>query len=447
MSGKLLGRILLMVWAFGVIGLQAGYSADLDPNLLGWWRFEEVNVSGAVHMDPLCCSTTAGYLSIDDFESYTYDIEAGEAIWQTWLDGIEDPNYGNSGVGYFISDNFIPFVHSGRQAMPFFYDNRIAPWYSQAVRTWDVAQDWTRCGVDTLTLYLVGAPPAFHRRDDGTVFMSGWQDEITSTSDRFQLGSQDLWGDGTIVAKVDSLIDTDPNTRAGVMIRDGSAVGAKNVAIFITAGNGIVFQSRTELNGPTEVVTFAGPNVPYWVRLNRLGDSFSAQCSPDGLDWTDITDADGNSSVHIDMSNDVLIGVALADAGSDYAASAEFSDISVIGNTSDIWVKTRIGYPYRWYWMSVNDPEQLYLEICDAAGNCATVTHPKGPEVTWFADWQPWNISLDRFSTAGVDITNVKSMTIGFGDRDTPTLGGEGVMHFDDIRLTFSNIDDPNVQN
>jgi hypothetical protein len=61
-------------------------------------------------------------------------------------------------------------VHGGFQAMPFFYDNdgtlfegeedeiTGVPYYSETQRTWDEPQDWTRRGVEVLTLWLYGEP-------------------------------------------------------------------------------------------------------------------------------------------------------------------------------------------------------------------------------------------------------------------------------------------------
>ena len=40
--------------------------------------------------------------------------------------------------------------------MPIGYDNTASPYYSEAERTWETAQDWTVNGVDTLVLYVRG---------------------------------------------------------------------------------------------------------------------------------------------------------------------------------------------------------------------------------------------------------------------------------------------------
>ncbi len=49
--------------------------------------------------------------------------------------------------------------------------------------------------------------------------------------------------------------------------------------------------------------------------------------------------------------------------------------------------------------------------------------------------WTEWNIDLREFSAQGANLTNVNSISIGFGDKANPQPGGSGKMYFDDIRL------------
>jgi len=46
-----------------------------------------------------------------------------------------------------------------------------------------------------------------------------------------------------------------------------------------------------------------------------------------------------------------------------------------------------------------------------------------------------WTIDLQLFADQGVDLTDVDTISIGFGDRNNPQPGGSGQVHFDDIRL------------
>jgi len=102
--------------------------------------------------------TTADFLVIDNFESYTDDMDAGQAIYQTWIDGMD---LGNGSIVGYLEARAGTFgerqtVHGGRQSMPLQYDNAGAPYLSETERAWATPQDWTANGVSVLTLHLKG---------------------------------------------------------------------------------------------------------------------------------------------------------------------------------------------------------------------------------------------------------------------------------------------------
>jgi hypothetical protein len=49
--------------------------------------------------------------------------------------------------------------------------------------------------------------------------------------------------------------------------------------------------------------------------------------------------------------------------------------------------------------------------------------------------WTEWTIDLTRFAEQGVNLANVNTIAIGFGNRSNPVAGGAGMVFFDDIRL------------
>ena len=76
-------------------------------------------------------------------------------IYDAWIDGLTDGKSGSQ-VGY----DQAPFaektiVHGGTQSMPLKYDNT-AKSFSEAVRTFDPAQNWTASGVKSLSLFFQG---------------------------------------------------------------------------------------------------------------------------------------------------------------------------------------------------------------------------------------------------------------------------------------------------
>ena len=66
-------------------------------------------------------------------------------------------------------------------------------------------------------------------------------------------------------------------------------------------------------------------------------------------------------------------------------------------------------------------------------GSYWAVVYHDDTAATQMAGWNEWVIDLQAF--AGVDLTNVNTITIGFGTENSLTAGGTGTMYFDDIRL------------
>ena len=50
--------------------------------------------------------------------------------------------------------------------------------------------------------------------------------------------------------------------------------------------------------------------------------------------------------------------------------------------------------------------------------------------------WEQWQIPLSQFTSAGVNLSAVKKVVIGVGDRNSPKTGGAGKLYIDDIRVT-----------
>jgi len=77
-----------------------------------------------------------------------------------------------------------------------------------------------------------------------------------------------------------------------------------------------------------------------------------------------------------------------------------------------------------------NGAGTLYVALEDSAGNVAVVTHPDETVLTTEA-WQAWAIPFADFS--GVNVAAVQTITLGVGDRNNPTAGGDGLIFVDDI--------------
>ncbi|MEN6575653.1 MAG: LamG-like jellyroll fold domain-containing protein [Phycisphaerales bacterium] len=151
-----------------------------------YWKVNEVGDTGTYEGD-LWAYTTQEFLVVDDFESYTDDMDAEETIWHAWIDGLTD-----SASGSIVGWDQSPFaertiVRGGKQSMPLRYDNTTFT-FSEAKRSFDPAQDWTARGVKALSLLFAGASgnggqlyvkinntKVVYKGDAGDLARTGWQ--------------------------------------------------------------------------------------------------------------------------------------------------------------------------------------------------------------------------------------------------------------------------------
>ena len=79
---------------------------------------------------------------------------------------------------------------------------------------------------------------------------------------------------------------------------------------------------------------------------------------------------------------------------------------------------------------SANAPERMFVAL-----NGSAVVYHDDQNAAQAAAWTAWVIDLQAFADQGVDLTNVDTITIGFGTKNSPAAGGSGRMYFDDIQL------------
>jgi regulation of enolase protein 1 (concanavalin A-like superfamily) len=406
---------------------------SFDPGPLGfgttyYWKIAEVNDAANPKVwegDVWSFSTKDSFL-VDDFESYT--DEEGSRIYQTWVDGWT--NGTGSTVGY-VNAPFAEqtILHGGKQSMPLDYNNTKSPFYSEAERAWDKPQDWTVNGADTLLVYFRGNPVRFLETTPGTIKMGGGGADIWNAADEFRFAFRRLTGNGTLIAKVESVENTDPWAKGGVMIRESLDPGARFAAVYATPGNGVRYQARLLNAGAATSDTAVATaeqmalKIPVWIKIERTGSSFNCFYSTDGTKWTSMS---WNPQT-IAMTGTVLIGLAVTSHNTNAETTAQFSNVSMTGSVTASWEVQAIGPA-----QPANDAAAMYVAVQDSAGKIKVVTHPD-PAATLLTTWQQWRIPLGDLSSAGVKLTGVKKMTIGVGDRSSPKPGGAGLIYIDDI--------------
>jgi regulation of enolase protein 1 (concanavalin A-like superfamily) len=191
-----------------------------------------------------------------------------------------------------------------------------------------------------------GAPPLpdpWQRGDIGTVSINGIASydaasatftvvgdagDTWGTADGMYFAHQTLTGDGSIVARVAGVENTNVWARGGVMIRETMAPTATNAYMYWAPGKVSGFQRRRMIGGPT-FATLGSSNVlaPRWLRLDREGDTFTAYQSVDGVSWTWV----GRDTIV--MAPTVLVGLGASSANATKTSTAIFDNVAVTPGT------------------------------------------------------------------------------------------------------------------
>jgi ABC-type transport system involved in multi-copper enzyme maturation permease subunit len=192
-----------------------------------------------------------------------------------------------------------------------------------------------------------------------------------AVTDQFTFAHQSLDGNGSITARVSSLLGTElpnqmaagqpaptptvnmlqPWSKAGLIIKANTSQGSAYAAIMITGGHGV----RMQYNFTGDI---AGPAVPAgspeWLRLARSGDTVTGYASADGSSWTTV------GSVQLaGLPSAAPVGMFVASpaantftahfgggtgSGASTLASARFDGVALTGQRqADAWTATDIG--------------------------------------------------------------------------------------------------------
>jgi hypothetical protein len=433
-------------------GTKALGDESFDPGKLAWftqyfWRIDEVNAvnSDSPWIGNIWNFTTGDFIVVDDFEDYN----AGEnQIWYSWIDGLgfgvpgTDPYNPGNGTGSAVGDETSPsyteetIVHSGRQAMPLSYDNNKQGYskYSETELTLTAPRDWTEENVAELSIWFRGYPAStgsFVEGPVGTFTMTASGADIWAVNgveaDEFHFAYKMLTGAGSIIARVNSIDNTNDWAKAGVMIRETLDPDSAHAYMVVTPTQGVSFQRRpgTDATSTSDnSATGGSETAPYWVKIDRsISGNFTASSSTNGSAWTML-----GTPLNIPMGSNVYIGLAVTAHDAALTCQAVFSNVTTTGNVTGQWAHQDIG-------ILSNAAEPLYVAVSNSTGTPVIVVHDD-PAATQIDTWTEWVIPLSAFADQGIVLTNVDSIALGLGTRGNMTVaGGSGKMFFDDIRL------------
>ncbi|HEY1787598.1 MAG TPA: PA14 domain-containing protein, partial [Verrucomicrobiae bacterium] len=211
----------------------------------------------------------------------------------------------------------------------------------------------------------IGSPALAGSASDasGNWTITGGGSDIWNGADQFNFASTGFGSDGALVAEVASLQNSDPDTgwsKAGVMFRNDTTAGSINVAIVVSATQGVNFQWRSGDDDQSYSINVASVSAPIWLELVRSGNNFTGSYSYDGSNWIQV------GTEQIFMNGSVLAGLAVAAHNNSALNTATFTNVSLAPQTFGV---------YRELWTNLNPNAD---DTLDALTN--TANNPNWPD-------------------------------------------------------------------
>jgi len=172
--------------------------------------------------------------------------------------------------------------------------------------------------------------PGDSRYVDPTYTVQAGKGDIGSAGDAFQYVYRPLTGDGRLTVRVASQTTNDKGSQAGVMFRETLDAASSFVMADITESNGGQFVYRNGAGTDAVASADSGGPAPYWLRLTRVGDVFTAERSVDGATWT------GLQQVQIPMAQTIYVGLAVTAHNNSVQLSKATFDHAVIATPAAV---------------------------------------------------------------------------------------------------------------
>ncbi|TAL00267.1 MAG: hypothetical protein EPO07_09900, partial [Verrucomicrobia bacterium] len=167
--------------------------------------------------------------------------------------------------------------------------------------------------------------------NEGTFQIGAAGSDIWNTGDAFRFAFTPMTGDATLIARVRQQSGNDPWEKAGVMFRESTNANSAH-AFLLLAPSAVSFQYRATTGGGSSSSTnFPAVPTPYWLRLSRRGNQFTAHHSTNATDWIQL-----GPPLTLAMSAMALAGLAVTAHSSTTLGTAFFDQVSIRPDTSPI---------------------------------------------------------------------------------------------------------------
>ena len=124
---------------------------------------------------------------------------------------------------------------------------------------------------------------------NGTWTVNGSGNDINgrSSNDSFQYAYIEMNGDGALMAKIESIENTDPSAKAAIVFRESLASNSDMAAVYARARDGYEFSSRgfSAADG-SGTLSVSASSKPIWIKIERRGNNVVGFVGPDGISWS-----------------------------------------------------------------------------------------------------------------------------------------------------------------
>ena len=174
------------------------------------------------------------------------------------------------------------------------------------------------------------APAGGASYSGGTWKVQGGGREMWKANDSCHFTYKAMTGNCAIIAKVESIQNTSPSARAGVMMRASLSEGAPRAWMAVTGGGNLEqnMQGLAVYGGNNYGNKALAKSLPsYWVKLERMGNILTGYVSPDGTNWaaTDVGRLDAP------VPETIYAGLVVCSAANDTLTNAAFSNVQITG--------------------------------------------------------------------------------------------------------------------
>ncbi|HEV2695208.1 MAG TPA: hypothetical protein VG347_20105 [Verrucomicrobiae bacterium] len=164
----------------------------------------------------------------------------------------------------------------------------------------------------------------------GTFSVNGGGADIWNTADAFRYVYQSVVGNCDLRARVASVVQpTSGSAKASVMIREKLAANSRQAMMDVESSGAPEFILRSTTGGSSTDIANGSGSPPFWVRMTRTNNIFTAYQSANGFLWSQV-----GTPQTIAMSNMFYVGLAVCAHDNSTIAKATIDNVSALWNNA-----------------------------------------------------------------------------------------------------------------